>query len=287
MATRLTKMKINEVSLVTRPAIAREFLLYKSEDGAMEVPVVEEIVKTEEATVVEAPVVEAPVAEPVEPAIDCQKAAEPEPVVEAPVEKEVKCPECGQVIDEEEAKKMKEGESCKACGEKKVKKEADDLVQKQVEDISKALEQEKLEKAAVMAELAELKKAAEIEKEAKITKEFIEKAATELKNIPTLVPANFGPVLKAASYKLEKSEFDALYGALQAASVFIQKNAMLTKELGVGGEDLSADPAQQLDAIAKSYVSKDAKMTYAKAYELACMNNPAVYAQHVRQARGQ
>lgn len=285
MATRLTKMKINEVSLVTRPAIAREFLLYKSEDMALEVPVVEEIVKTEE------PVVEAPAevpAEPVEPAIDCQKEAEPAPevVVEAPVEKEVKCPECGQVIDEEEAKKMKEGESCKACGDKKVKKEAEDLVQKQVEDISKALEQERLEKAAVMAELAELKKAAEIEKEAKITKEFIEKAAVELKNIPTLVPATFGPVLKAASYKLEKSEFDALYAALQAASVFIQKNAMLTKELGVGGEDLSADPAQQLDAIAKSYVSKDAKMTYAKAYELACMNNPAVYAQHVRQARG-
>jgi hypothetical protein len=271
-------MKIQEVSLVTRPAIAREFLLYKSEDGVAEVPIVtEEIVKTEEPVV---EVVEAPVAEPVQPAIDCQKEAEPV------VEKEVKCPTCGQEIDEEEAKTMKEGESCKACSEKKVKKEAEDLITKQVEDISKALEQEKLEKAAVMAELAELKKAAEIEKEAKITKEFIEKAASELKHIPTLVPANFGPVLKAASYKLEKSEFDALYSALQAASVFIQKNAMLTKELGVGGEDLSADPAQQLDAIAKSYVSKDAKMTYAKAYELACMNNPAVYAQHVRQARG-
>jgi DNA-directed RNA polymerase subunit RPC12/RpoP len=278
MATRLKKMKINEVSLVTRPAIAREFLLYKSEDGALEVPVVEEVVKTEE------PVVEAPVevpAEPiVEPAIDCQKEAEPVP--EPEVAKEVKCPTCGGEIDEEEAKK---GESCKACGDKKVKKEAEDLIVKQVEDISKALEQEKLEKAAVMAELAELKKEAFIEKEAKITKEFITKAATELKNIPTLVPDTFGPVLKAASYKLEKSEFDALYGALQAASVFIQKNAMLTKELGVGGEDLSADPAQQLDAIAKSYVSKDAKITYAKAYEMACMNNPAVYAQHVRQAR--
>jgi hypothetical protein len=283
MATKLSKMKIQEVSLVTRPAIAREFLLYKSEDGASEVPIVtEEIIKTEEPVV--EPVVEVPAEQP---AIDCQKEAEPEVVVEAPVEKEVKCPECGQVIDEEEAKKMEEGKPCKACGEKKVKKEAEDLITKQVEDISKALEQEKLEKAAVMAELAELKKEAFIEKEAKITKEFIEKAATELKHIPTLVPANFGPVLKAASYKLEKSEFDALYGALQAASVFIQKNAMLTKELGVGGEDLSADPAAQLDALAKSYVSKDAKMTYAKAYELACMNNPAVYAQHVRQARGE
>lgn len=282
MTTKLTKMKIKEVSLVTRPAIAKEFYLYKSEDGLQEEPImVEEIVKTEE------PVVEAvePVAEPEKPAIDCQKEAEP--VVETPVVKEVKCPECGQVIDEEEAKKMEDGKPCKACGEKKVKKEAEDLITKQVEDISKALEQERLEKAAVIAELTELKKAAEIEKEAKITKEFIEKAATELKNIPTLVPATFGPVLKAASYKLEKSEFEALYGALQAASVFIAKNAMLTKELGVGGEDLSADPAQQLDAIAKSYVSKDAKMTYAKAYELACMNNPAVYAQHVRQARGQ
>lgn len=325
MTTRLRKIKVDEVSLVTKPAIAKEFLLYKSEDGTQEEPIMtEEVTKTTEP-VVEAPVVREkfPVVEvpPIKHAIDTQKAEEPI------VEKEVKCPVCGQTIDEEEAEHgdmckacaKKEvcpecgmrhdganGEMCKACAKKevcpecgkrhdgakgemckacsgKVKKESD--VTKQIEDIQKALEQERVEKAALASKIAELEKAANDVKQAEITKAFIEKAATELRSVPGMTAQSFGPVLKAASDKLAPVEFNAIYEALKAASAFIQANSRLTKELGVGGEDVSADPAQQLDAIAKSYVAKDIKMTFAKAYEKACMNNPQLYAEHVRQAR--
>jgi predicted nucleic acid-binding protein len=295
MATRLKKVKVNEVSLVTRPAINRQFLLYKSEDGMEEENMVEEIVKTEETPVVEeqlvtepvaevtkeeAPVVEEPVAEVVkeetpvvEPVVEVAKeepAPEPAPIVEKAKPKV--CSECGEEMGEEE------GEMHKGCGEKgKIKKE--------MEDISKALEQERIEKAAIIAELAELRKAAEIAKQVEITKAFIHKAATELKDVPTMVPETFGPVLKAAADKLDKAEFDAIYSMLVAASNFINKNATLTKELGVGGQDLSADPAAQLDSIAKSYVVKDTQLTYAKAYSMACDQNPHIYAQHVKQAR--
>jgi hypothetical protein len=286
MATRLKKVKVNEVSLVTRPAINRQFLLYKSEDGMEEENMVEEIVtKTEEtaplAQLVTEPVVEvakeeAPVVEPVvEAPVEVAKeepapVPEPEPVVEKAKPKV--CSECGEEMGEEE------GEMHKGCGEKgKIKKE--------MEDISKQLEQERIEKAAIIAELAELRKAAEIAKQVEITKAFIHKAATELKDVPTMVPETFGPVLKAAADKLDKAEFDAIYGMLVAASTFINKNATLTKELGVGGQDLSADPAAQLDSIAKSYVVKDTQLTYAKAYSMACDNNPHIYAQHVKQAR--
>lgn len=292
MATRLKKVKVNEVSLVTRPAINKQFLLYKSEDGMEEENMVEEVIKTEE-TVTEAPLVTEPVVEvakeeaPVEVAKE-EPVVEVAPVVEAPVEvakeepapepapvekaKPKVCSECGEEMGEEE------GEMHKACGERgKVKKE--------MEDISKALELERIEKAAIMKELEELKKAAEIAKQVEITKAFIVKAATELKSVPTVVPEVFGPVLKAAADKLDKAEFDALYGALVAASNFIAQNASLTKELGVGGQDLSADPAAQLDSIAKSYVVKDTALTYAKAYSMACDNNPQIYAQHVKQAR--
>lgn len=287
MATRLKKIKVDEVSLVTKPAIAKEFLLYKSEEGVAEVPIVtEEIVKTEEPIVetaapaepeittkaaepVETPVVEVP---PVEHAIDTQKAEEPV------IEKQVKCPTCGQVVEEEEAKKMKEGESCKACREKKG-------VKKEVDEIAKALEQERIEKAALVARIEELEKAANEAKQAEITKAYIEKAAVDLKHVPGVSAQIIGPILKSAADKLEKSEFETLYEALKAASAFIKANSRLTKELGVGGEDLSADPAAQLDAIAKSYVQKDTKLTYAKAYSLACDNNPQLYAQHVREAR--
>ena len=281
MATRLKKIKVNEVSLVTKPAIAKEFLLYKSEDGASEVPVMtEEIVKTEEPVVEAAPVepeitkAEEPVVEesPAEHAIDTQKAEEP-------VAKQVKCPTCGQEIEEDEAEEMeKKGKkTCKACDAKKVKKE--------VEDISKALEQERIEKAALVARVEELEKAANEAKQAEITKAYIEKAAKELPHIPGTTAQTFGPILKSAADKLEKAEFEAIYEALKSANAFIKANSRLTKELGVGGEDLSADPAAQLDALAKSLVQKDTKITYAKAYALACEQNPQIYAQHVRNAR--
>ena len=284
MTTRLKKIKVNEVSLVTKPAIAKEFLLYKSEDGqATEVPnMADEITKTEEPIVEtpvakeEPPVVEVPA---VEHAIDTQKAEEPI------VEKEVKCPTCGQKVDEEEAKKMKEGGSCKACSAKKVKKDAEDSIAKQVEDIQKALEQERIEKAALTAKVAELEKAANDAKQAEITKAFIEKAAVELRSVPGMTAQSFGPVLKSASDKLSADEFNAIYGALKASAAFIAANSRLTKELGVGGEDLSGSPAAQLDALAKSIVQKDTKITYARAYAIACEQNPQIYAQHVREAR--
>jgi hypothetical protein len=265
MATRLRKIKVDEVSLVTKPAIAKEFLLYKSEDGASEVPIMEEIIKTEE------PVVEA--AAPVEQP-EITKAEEPvvEETVDTQKAKEPMCKECG----EEEVEKV--GDLCKACAEKKG-------VKKEMEDISKALEQERVEKAALAARVEELEKAANEAKQAEITKSYIEKAAKELKDIPGTTPQVFGPVLKSAADKLEKAEFEAIYEALKSANAFIKANSRLTKELGVGGEDLSADPAAQLDAIAKSYVEKDINLTYAKAYSRACENNPAIYNQHVKQTR--
>jgi hypothetical protein len=259
MTTRLKKVKVHEVSLVTRPAIGRQFLLYKSEDGLQEEDTMtEEITKTE----VEEPVVEAPVTEVVS-VPEVQKEEVPavvlavEPVVEA--------------IPEPIVEKAAEPEV--------------QVVSKEMEELSKALEAQRIEKEALMKELEELKKAAYEARQVEITKAYIEKASVDMKHIPTVVADKFGPVLKAASEKLEKQEFDAIYSALKAASTFIAQNSTLTKELGVGGEDLSADPAAQLDSIAKSIVQKDTNLTYAKAYEMACMNNPKLYAEHVRQAR--
>lgn len=260
MATRLKKIKVNEVSLVTRPAIAKEFLLYKSEDGAQEAPVVtEEIVKEEQ------PITEAP-----------SEIVKEEPVVEvAEVEK-------GKDKKEKKPKPVKKEEEPAPEVEKAAEPE---VVTKEME-LAKQLEESRIQKEALMKELDELKKAAEIAKEAEITKEFIAKADKELKHVPTVVASKFGPVLKAASQKLTKEEYDAIYTALAGAEAII-KASSLTKELGVGGEDLSAEPAAQLDAIAKSLQEKDGSITYAKAYTLACEKNPQIYAQHVRNARRQ
>ena len=254
MATRLKKIKVNEVSLVTRPAIAKEFMLFKSEDGAQEAPVVTEDIIKEEQPITEAP----------------SEIVKEEPVVE--------------VAEVEKGKKGKKEPK------KPVEKEAEPVVEEPVSkemELAKQLEESRIQKEALMKELEEFKKQAEVMKEAEITKEFIEKAAVDMKHVPTVSAANFGPVLKAASKKLEKSEFDAIYTALKAANEFIGKNSQLTKELGVGGEDLSSEPAAQLDAIAKSLQEKDGSITYAKAYTLACEKNPQIYAQHVRNARRQ
>jgi hypothetical protein len=262
MATKLSKMKIREVSLVSRPAIAKEFLLYKSMDGEtmeneeiIKAETPEEIVKTETEEVEKGKKGD-------------KKPKEPKPVKKEETESEVEkkepmCKECGKV--------HKEGEAC----EGKVKKSAEDIV--------KELE---IEKAAMAAKIAELEKAAYDAKQTEITKEFIAKADKELKHVPQVIPSKFGPVLKAASEKLAKEEYDAIYAALIGAEAII-KASSLTKELGVGGEDLSAEPAAQLEAIAKSIQDKDSSLTHAKAYQLACEKNPQIYAEHVRSTRRQ
>ena len=271
MATRLTKMKIKEVSLVSRPAIAKEFLLYKSEDGAQEEPVmVEEIIAKETAE----EVVRSEVEDVEKGKKDGKKPKEPKPVKKEESETEVEkkepmCKECGK------EKVAKEGDVCKACAEKPVKKSAEDIV--------KELE---IEKAAMASKIAELEKAAFDAKQTEITKEYIAKADKELKHVPTVVPTKFGPVLKAASEKLTKEEYDAIYTALIGAEAII-KSGMNFRELGVGGEDLSADPHHQLEAIAKGIQGKEPALSSAQAYAKACEQNPQIYAEHVRNARRQ
>lgn len=265
MAQRLKKIKVNEVSLVTRPAIAKEFLLYKSMEG--ETMENEEIVKAETAEEVvyaETEAVEKGKKGKKEPKKPVEKEAEAE------VEKkdEPVCKKCGKVHKEEEPCPVKKEEE-------PVSKEA---------ELSKALEAIQIEKAAMAAKIAELEKAAFDAKQVEITKEFIAKADKELKHVPQVIPSKFGPVLKSASEKLTKEEYDAIYAALVGAEAII-KASSLTKELGVGGEDLSAEPAQQLEAIAKSIQEKDASLTHAKAYTLACERNPQIYAEHVRASR--
>lgn len=270
MATKLTKMKIKEVSLVSKPAIAKEFLLYKSMDG--ENMVEEEIVKAETAE----EIVKADSEEVEKGKKDGKKPKEPKPVKkedEAEVEKkEPMCKECGKEPVE------KEGEVCKACAGK-VKKE-EEPVSKEAE-IIKSLE---IEKAALAAKVAELEKAAYDAKQTEITKEFIAKADKELRHVPQVVPSKFGPVLKAASEKLTKEEYDAIYAALTGAEAVI-KSGVAFKELGVSGEDLSAEPAAQLDAIAKNIQAKNVELSYAQAFSKACDLNPQIYAEHVRNAR--
>jgi hypothetical protein len=295
MATRLKKIKVNEVSLVSRPAIAKEFLLFKSEDGSQEEPVmVEEIQKEEQ------PVEEVAKAEPepvLEQAIDTMKEAEdvekgkdkkskdkPKPVKKEEAEPEIEkakmeaCKECKKMYPVE---KLEDG-VCKGCA-KPVKKEEEPLSKEA--ELAKQLEEERVQKEALMKEIEDLKKQAFLAKEAEITKEYIEKASIDMKHVPNVSAAVFGPVLKHAAEKLEKGDFDAIYGALKAANDYIKSNSVLTKELGVGGEDLSAAPHEQLEAIAKSLQDKDSSLTHAKAYQLACEKNPQIYAEHVRNAR--
>ena len=272
MATKLTKMKIKEVSLVSRPAIAKEFLLFKSMDG--ETMDTEEIIKadaTEEVVKADTEEIEKGKKGKKEPKKPVEKEAEVEKA------KEGACKECKKMFPVEEL--SKEG-LCKECAGK-VKKE-EEPVSKEAELI-KSLE---IEKAALASKVAELEKQAFEAKQMEITKEFIAKADKELRHVPTVIPSKFGPVLKSAFEKLTKEEYDTIYGALVGAEAII-KGSPAFKELGVGGEDLSSEPSAQLDAIAKSYQEKDTSLTFAKAYEQACMNNPAIYAAHVHNARRQ
>ena len=140
--------------------------------------------------------------------------------------------------------------------------------------VDAAIEKEQIEKA-------EIKKKLDEERDVRITKEFIEKAAT----MPSLGSASdVGPILKEISQKAPEA-FGKLDPILKALDERV-KQGELFAEIGKSNTGpLAGSAEEKLTGIAKSYVEKGLKGGYPEAFTKACQDNEDLYNQYVAEQR--
>jgi len=175
-------------------------------------------------------------------------------------------------------------------------------VVKEVEDaLTKAAEKAELEKADLSpaakaalqkaeerAQKAEEKAAeghelAKEERDERLNKEFIAKAE-DFKAL-TVEPAKLGPILKAASEKLDKADFEELERVLKAADEQVAKSELL-KEAGANG---SVTPSGAYDEAAKKAEEirkSDPKLSQEQALEKAFEDDPDLQQRYLAEVRG-
>ena len=120
---------------------------------------------------------------------------------------------------------------------------------------------------------AEALEIAKQERTLRETSEFIAKAETDYP-VLSVTPSEFGPVLKRASEKLDKADFEALETVLKGANEAVQ-SSMLMREQGRGGEvQKASDPERQLLAKADEIRKADTSLTASAAFLQAVSENP-------------
>lgn len=129
-----------------------------------------------------------------------------------------------------------------------------------------------------------VEKVAKMEEE-NLTREYVAKAA-KLPAIAGLDVNDLGAVLKAldCGRVLSKELCVKLTKSLESMNELISKSAVLGST-GSSGANSNDDPRSRIEGIAKSLREKDASLTTAQAFALACKQNPALYAEHRQASR--
>lgn len=131
------------------------------------------------------------------------------------------------------------------------------------------------------------KKADEAEERSKklesesMTKSFIRKAEKEYAHVPGQSAEGLGSLLKAL-HDQNPETAAKVEELLKSAEAVIGKSELFkeygSSHVGAGGS------AAQLEELAKSYIAKgDTKLSYAEAYSKALAENPALYAQYLKE----
>jgi len=130
------------------------------------------------------------------------------------------------------------------------------------------------------------------ERDARITKEFVEKAA-EFKGL-ALKSEDLGAVLKTVSQKAPEV-FEKLNGILKSLDARIAKGGAILKEVGTSAPGAAIEGAAgmteaevQLRQIADGMVAKSAEgntpITKAQAFRAACNAHPDLYSKHLEES---
>lgn len=174
---------------------------------------------------------------------------------------------------------VKEVEDALAKAEEKAEIEKADLPPAVKAALEKAEEERK--EAANKAE--EAQKLAKEERDTRLNKEFIAKAE-EFKGL-TVKAEDFGPVLKSASEKLEKGEYEALETLLKAADEQIVKGELF-KEAGANGSHTPTDAFQEATKKAEEIRKSDSSLSAEQALEKAFEADPALQERYLAEVRG-
>jgi len=131
--------------------------------------------------------------------------------------------------------------------------------------------QELVAKAQADAESA--RAMAEAEKEARLSKEFADKAG-KFSNLPIEKDA-LASLLKKVAGTLEDEEFSMLEEMLNGVDATIGKSSLFAEV----GSSKESDSNGEIEAIAKSLMTED--ITYEQAYEKALLDNPELYQRYL------
>lgn len=145
---------------------------------------------------------------------------------------------------------------------------------------------EKLEKAEAEASerLAKAEAVAKEERDRRITREFVAKAEEEFSHVPGS-PSDLGSLLKSASEKFSKEEFEALETTLKAADKQIEVGGVFA-ELGKSGD--AARDTSDIDPIAKraeELRKSDPSVSEYDALHRAMRENPEAAASYLASVR--
>ena len=156
----------------------------------------------------------------------------------------------------------------KAITESSVEEEEDDVaILKSADPVIQELV------AKAQADADEARAVAEAEKEARLSKEFSDKAGT-YNNLP-IEKDVLASLLKKVAVTLEDEEFAILEEMLNGVDATIGKSSLFAEV----GSSNDSDNATEIEAIAKSLQTED--MTYEQAYEKALLENPSLYQKYL------
>lgn len=265
MATRLSELKAAEVSIVPRGANKQTFLIVK-EDVGMD--------KALEKVLKDAGLDAATIEKVGKGLVPVFKEATEKAAADAKAEAEAKA-------KEEAEKKDKESAVSKQVPVQKADGTWDfshipEAARPSVEAVWK-------EKIAKDAELADIRKSLKEERDARVNKEFVEKAGA-YKHLG-IAADKLGPVLKSLSESAPEA-FKELETVLKGADERLGKGGLFT-EVGSnspGGTSVAkgdqTEAEAKAEAIAKGLVEKDGTMSLLQAKQKVWKMHPELYSQH-------
>jgi hypothetical protein len=153
--------------------------------------------------------------------------------------------------------------------------EADDLAKADPETRAR------IEKAEKRAEAAET--LAKSERDERLNKEFIAKA--EDYTALSVDASKFGPILKSASEKLDKADYEEFERILKAANEAVEQSELF-KEQGAAGIAEGGDATKELLTKAEELRKSDSKLTQPEAFEKAMRENPDLQQRYLDEVRG-
>jgi hypothetical protein len=139
----------------------------------------------------------------------------------------------------------------------------------------------RIEKAEKRAEAAET--LAKSERDERLNKEFIAKA--EDYTALSVDASKFGPILKSASEKLDKADYEEFERILKAANEAVEQSELF-KEQGAAGVSEGGDATKELTAKAEEIRKAEPKLSQPEALDKAMRDNPDLQQRYLDEVRG-